>query len=322
MSLSVGKLRGLQQCSTPDDLFVIMALDHRNVLQTALNPSNPDSISYSEMAIFKTEVTRALSPVSSAVLLDPEYGAAQAIAANAISGSCGLMVSLEETGYTDKPSTRKTQILPDWSVEQVARIGASAAKLMLYYHPEAKNAEAQEMLVREVANMCRQYDLAFFLQPLSYSLDSSKKLSSAEKRAIVVETARRLSPLGIDILKTEFPVDIDEVTDEGEWADACTELNEASATPWVLLSAGMDFDRFLRQTEVACKAGAGGVMAGRAVWWEAVELRGDAQMDFLYKTAIDRIVALGDVISEYGTPWTDYYSSSITDIPVDWYESY
>ena len=43
------------------------------------------------------------------------------------------------------------------------------------------------------------------LEPLSYSLDENKKLTSEEKRYVVVETAKRLTPLDMDILKAEFP---------------------------------------------------------------------------------------------------------------------
>lgn len=323
MSLSIGKLRRLQQCSTPDSMFVIMALDHRHNLRASLNPNNPDSITYNEMVLFKQEIIRALAPTSSAILLDPEFGAAQSVAGGSLTGATGLMVCLEEKGYSANPHARQTDLLEDWSVEQSARMGASAVKLMLYYHPEAKNAAEQEKLVSRLAEECRQYDMPFFLQPLSYSLDAkSTRLSSAEKRRVVIESARRLSPLGIDVLKAEFPLDIEEESNPIAWQSSCRALTDASEVPWVLLSGGAPFDVFLRQTEVACKAGCSGVMAGRAVWQEAVTLRGDKQTEFLYKTAIDRLVDLGDVISEFGLPWTEHYQSAVEDVGADWYRNY
>ncbi len=323
MDLTIGKLRRIQQCATPDGFFVIMALDHRNNLRHALNPANPDSVGYEEMVDFKNDVVHALAPVSSAVLLDPEFGAAQSIAARALPGRTGLMVAVESTGYTDEPTARRSEVLPGWGVEKIARMGASAVKLLLYYHPEAHNAAEQEALVDEVARACRQYDMPLFLEPLSFSIDSRrKKLSSAEKRAVVIETARRFTPRGIDVLKAEFPLDVSEEPDEKVWEEACHELNEASRTPWVLLSAGVPFETFARQAEIACRCGAGGVMAGRAVWQEAVELRGDARADFLNKQAVDRMVELGEIIAERGTPFTRFYASSATDVGETWYESY
>ncbi len=62
------------------------------------------------------------------------------------------------------------------------------------------------------------------LEPLSYSLDENKKLSSEEKRYVVVETAKRLTPFGADILKAEFPLDAAE-TDQNVWAEACSEIS-------------------------------------------------------------------------------------------------
>ena len=56
------------------------------------------------------------------------------------------------------------------------------------------------------------------------------------KRAVVVETARRLSAIGGDILKAEFPYDAS-VSDPERWRDACAELDAASSLPWVLLPA-------------------------------------------------------------------------------------
>ena len=323
MDLTIGKLRRIQQCATPDGFFVIMALDHRNNLRRALNPTNPDSIGYGEMVAFKNEVVRALGPVSSAVLLDPEFGAAQAVASGALPGRTGLMVAVESTGYTDEPTARRSEVLSGWSVEKIARMGASAVKLLLYYHPEARNAAEQEALVDEVAAACHRYDMPFFLEPLSFATDRKiKKLSSAERRDVVLETARRLSPRGIDVLKAEFPLDVAEEPDEGVWTAACRELTAASEVPWVLLSGGVSFDTFARQTEIACRAGASGVMAGRAVWQEAVELRNSEQSDFLYKGAVDRMVELGDIIAEYGTSYTQYYTTATDTVGETWYSEY
>ena len=36
MSLTIGKLRRLQECSTPDGMFVVLALDHRDDLRRLL----------------------------------------------------------------------------------------------------------------------------------------------------------------------------------------------------------------------------------------------------------------------------------------------
>ena len=62
MSLTIGKLRRLQQCSTPDGMFVIVALDHREDLRSLLKPIEPDSLSYGEMAAFKLSLIHISEP--------------------------------------------------------------------------------------------------------------------------------------------------------------------------------------------------------------------------------------------------------------------
>lgn len=323
MSLTLGKLRRMQQCSTPDGLFNILAIDHRDLLQQTLNPNNPDSISYSELVVFKTEITRALAPVSSAVLLDPEFGAAQSIADGALPGKCGLLVSLEASGYTNGRTARRSTILDDWSVEKIARLGAGGVKLRLNYHPEAKTARAQEALLTEVAEECRRHDIPLFLEPIPFSVDSAAEpLTVTEARQVAVESAARLIPLGVDVLVAGFPLEAAGDAGASQWAGAFDELNEASETPWLLGGAAASFADYLSVAKVALQAGASGVVPGIPVWGEAVQLRGDPQMDFVYKVALERMVELGDVTDEHGRPWTEWYRTSASDISEGWYTTY
>ena len=321
MNLSIGKRRGLAQCSTRFGTFSILALDHRGNLRNALNPQDPQSVSYEAMTSFKQQVVAALAPYASAVLLDPEIGASQAVAADALPGNIGLLSAVEATGYVGDPIGRISQVLPGWSVGKIRRMGASGVKLLVYYHPDADQAAQQESLVAEVGEACQRYDLPLFLEPLSYSLDPSRKgLPSAERRQVVIETARRLTPLGIDILKAEFPVNVQEEADPNVWLDACLELNEASVVPWALLSAGVDFDDFLNQVEVVCRAGASGVLAGRAVWKEAAELTGEQRLHFLRTTGAERMARLQALCDALGHSWREVYPPGETS--ENWYQDY
>jgi tagatose 1,6-diphosphate aldolase len=321
VTLSLGKWRGLQQCSTPRGTLAIMALDHRGNLRQAINPAAPDSVSPAEMSLFKQQVVAALSPVCSAVLLDPEFGAAQCLVSGALPGQVGLLVAVEASGYTGDPLARQSRILPGWSVAKAKRLGASAVKLLVYYHPDAPTAGEIEALVRQTAHECALADLPFFLEPLSYSLNpADKSLSGAERRRVVIETARRLTPLGADVLKAEFPLDARAVPDESSWAEACASLTAASVAPWILLSASVDFATFLRQVDVACRAGAAGVAVGRAVWREAPALSAEARLAFLRGPARERMARLTALCDALARPWTDYYTAS--PVGADWYAGY
>lgn len=312
-SITIGKLRGLQQISSKRGTITALALDHRQNLRKA----NPAFVDDSELSRFKLDVTRALAHRATAVLLDPEISAAQAIASRAIP-NVGLVVAVESTGYTGEPTARKTQIIPGWSVEKAKRMGASAVKLLVYYHPDSPTAKETEDFTANIAQECIKHDLVLMLEPLSYSLEENKKLTSDEKRYIVVETAKRLTLLNVDILKVEFPLDIND-TDESKWMDACKEISSASSVPWILLSAAVDYETYLRQVTVACNAGASGIAVGRAVWQETVTMNGDERMKFLRTTAKYRLSRLTSLCHALAKPFYDFYRA---DAPFDWYKTY
>ena len=312
--ITIGKLRGLQQLSSERGTITALALDHRQNLRKA----NPAFISDQELSCFKLDVTSVLASSATAVLLDPEVSAAQAVAQSAIPNNVGLVVAVESTGYTGDATARHAQIIPGWSVEKAKRMGASAIKLLVYYHPDSSTAGEIEDFTSMIAEECKKHDLVLMLEPLSYSLDENRKLTSDEKRYVVVETARRLTPLSVDILKAEFPLDANE-EDESRWLDACREVSSASVTPWILLSAAVDYETFLKQVTVACQAGASGIAVGRAVWKEAVTMNPDERLTFLRTTALGRISRLTSLCHALARPYTDFYT---VEAPFDWYKAY
>ena len=166
MGYLLGTRRGLAACATRAGHFTVLALDHRQNLRRELRPDDPASVSYTEMVEFKLAVARAVAPAASGILLDPEVGVAQAIVADAIPAATGLIVALEATGYEGAATDRRSRVLPGWSVAAAKRIGVSAAKLLVYYHPDAPGAAAQEQLLADVAAACREQDLALFIEPL------------------------------------------------------------------------------------------------------------------------------------------------------------
>jgi tagatose-1,6-bisphosphate aldolase len=305
MHLTTGKIRRLQQCATPEGKLVIMAMDHRGSLRRALDPQDPAVTSDEALVAFKQEVTAALAPAASSVLLDPEYGAEPCITGGAILGSVGLIVALERTGYAGDPAARESQLLTGWDPQRAVQLGGSGVKLLVYYHPKASTALEIESLVRQTADACAQAEVPFFLEPLTYSPDPEQpKLPPDELRAAVVETARKLSAFpGVDILKVQFPLDIKAEPRESEWLVACRELDAASRVPWVLLSAGADIETYALQVIAAARAGASGVAVGRAVWQEATELPAAERAGFLRTTARTRMARIAAICRALACPW-------------------
>jgi tagatose-1,6-bisphosphate aldolase len=111
-----------------------------------------------------------------------------------------------------------------------------------------------------------------------------------------------MTALGADVLKAEFPYDPG-MTDERAWADACAELDAASAVPWVLLSGGVDDATFERQVAVACAAGASGVLVGRSVWAPSATMPPAERDAWLTDEGRRRLERLVRLVDGAGTPW-------------------
>lgn len=304
--ITPGKWRHLKQTSTHEHIFTILAFDQRGSYRRML----PEGTSYEAAVQIKREVVVALSYHSSAVLLDPVYGLPAALE---MAGTSGLLMSLEKSGYSGDSTYRQLAFTDGWTVSKIKRMGASAVKLMVYYHPDTGAlAEELEETIRRVAQECQRYDIPLFLEPMSYSLQAGVPKESAafaETRPQVVrETARRLGGLGADVLKLEFPVDVAFNQDRSQWRAACAAISDVCPIPWVLLSAGVDFEVFEEQVRIACEEGASGFLAGRAIWKEAVVMSPEERQYFLATTAVDRLKRITESASRLARPWTDFYA--------------
>ena len=319
---SLGKFRALQQCSRPGGAFAILAADHRGNLRDALQQYTTGQITDKVLTEFKSTLIQILSTTGSAVLLDPEYSVAQLIASNTVSGQRGLLVGIEKTGYSGDPNARENSLLPDWGVAKAKRMGATGIKLLVHYHPDSPSASQIEALVTQAVEDCKQYEIPLFLEPIAYSpYADQKKLTSAQCRLAVVESARRFSALGIDVLKAEFPLDIEVDPNEKLWEAACAELSSASGdVPWILLSGAVTYETYLRQVTAACRNGASGVAVGRAIWQEAIPLKGAEREGFVRDVAYRRMERITAVCDGLARPWTDFYS--VGELTASWYINY
>ena len=186
---------------------------------------------------------------------------------------------------------------------KLKQAGFNGAKLLIIFHPDAPDAQAKIDIVDSIAEQCAQAQVPFFLEPVVFSLDPNRPLSNAERRQCVVDNARFFTQRGVDILKMEFPLDCNAEPDETIWVAAVQELDAACTVPWTLLSAGVGFDIFLQQAKVACAGGASGVVAGRAIWGDALALPDQPQEEWLATAGRERMARLTAVCAGLGRSW-------------------
>jgi tagatose 1,6-diphosphate aldolase len=318
--ISMGKYRGIQRATTPNGHFVIVALDHHDAMRRALNAAAPETVTDEEMTAFKLQVARAFEPEVSALLLDPIYSAGQAIVAGIVSRA-GLLVEMEKAGYAMQPLPLICQILPEWTVAKIKRMGSDGVKLFFYYNiADEPRAREQELLLTKIAADCAAYDLPFYAEPILYPFGEPEEVYAANYTERIIGAARRMEALGADVLKMEFPLQPSRWNDAAAGYEACAALTNATTIPWVLLSAGVDFETFCGQIEIACKAGASGVIVGRALWGEAAQITNpDAREAWLQTTGRDRLRRLAS-LTQTGKPWTERLAP--LSVTTDWHQQY
>ncbi|MEE8194024.1 MAG: tagatose 1,6-diphosphate aldolase [Dehalococcoidales bacterium] len=327
---SIGKIRGLQQIASREGIFTICAMDHRGSLRRLIDEGHPGKASYEEMVKRKLELCSSLAEYASAVLLDPIYGAAQCISHGVIPKGTGLLVSIEATGYEGGKEHRLTRLLDGWGVAKIKRMGAAAVKLLVYYRPDLKKLAVEQLnTVNTVARECIKYDIPLLVEPVSYpvgnEIDNPREFA-ARKGQLVIQTARDITALPIDVLKAEFPADLHYKTDSSELLRLCRELDTSSRVPWVILSAGVDYELFYKQVELACQAGASGFLAGRAIWQEAINIdTARERIRYLSTIAADRLKRLNEIASRYALPWYQKAGLSARELALvseKWYAGY
>ncbi|MEP7293615.1 MAG: tagatose 1,6-diphosphate aldolase [Chloroflexota bacterium] len=315
-----GKFRALGRASSAEGHFNVLALDHSDALKRALNSAAPHTVTTEQIVAFKQQVVSALTLEASGVLLDPIYGAPQAIHGSYLANA-GLLVELEKADYRLNPMPLEVEILPGWSVAQIKRMGADGVKLFFYYNPDSPELTVkQDAVLRKVVADCTALDIPLYAEPILCGIGEDETVYAEKYTRRVIESARRVAVLGADILKLEFPVPAARLGDETFSRDACTQLSASVDVPWVLLTAGVSFDVFCRQVEIACAAGASGCIVGRAVWGEAAQIADKRERQTWLETlGRDRMRQLTSCV-QAGRPWTSRISCE--PVSPDWYRTY
>lgn len=301
LNLTPGKLMGLKQITDAQGKFKVFALDQSNSFKKALRAyherrGKPAEPTFEEIRDTKMEITAALSPYATAVLLDVNYGLRQCINSGALARGVGLIARVEASKDAGIPGLYE----PGWSVKQIKKMGCSAVKLLVYMDVEDDAyTKSQLKFVKEVYDACAEEDILLMTEELSFPRKGEDKKTPAyvaRRPKNIIESTRLLGPI-TDILKLEFP---------GE--EHLKAVNDAALRPWVLLSAGEKFDIFAKQVEVSLRAGCSGTMAGRAIFNEYFDQNTPAERQaFLKGTGTQRIKFLSDLVDQYGQSiWSRY----------------
>jgi tagatose-1,6-bisphosphate aldolase len=292
----------LDDIATGGHVFSIIAMDQRNTLRRMFTAVGLEA-SDEDLGTAKSDVARVLTPAATGLLSDPTYGVPAITRAQALAPNCGLLIAAEPSerrSYRGEPRTHRDPGLDaQWVLDQ----GGDVLKFFLQLRADRPAPAGEEpdlvtealAVCEDIIDNCRDTGVPAVIENLVYALPGEELRGQARENAII-EAARALNDLDIDLLKLEYPGS----------PEGCRRLAAILDRPWAVLSAGVPFEQFTDIIRIATdEGGASGFIAGRSVWREVVSLAGPQRQEFLESVALPRLERLVGVAEHSARPWTE-----------------
>ncbi|WP_020574692.1 hypothetical protein [Actinopolymorpha alba] len=304
----------LARLARPDGTFVMVAMDQRESLRGMLADTSgrtPDTVEDDELRAFKLDVARALGPEASGFLVDPAYGSTiltnpyllarppHAVSRGESVGAPGRIVA------ADRLSPRPGEIVGDAAFDTgldlvgYAGRGVAAAKLLIAWRDDDRVDERLADAARFVT-ACRDAGLLSIVEGVVRPAQSGGG-GSFDREATLLRCARELGALEPDLYKAEVPYF--GRGDAGRITEAAARLTASIPCPWVVLSSHVERADFPTAVEACCQGGASGLLAGRALWTNALGTadRGRTLRD----ESVPYLRELSALVSTSARPWTE-----------------
>jgi sulfofructosephosphate aldolase len=283
--------RTLDALARPSGTFLMVAMDQRDSLRTML-AAHHDDAGAARMTRFKLAVAEELGPYASGFLVDRHYAYDAIVRDRLLPPGCGLILAVDSLQQPPGGPVEDTSIDEGVDMVRAVRDGVAALKLLVIWRDDERRSDRVAM-ARRFVDLARVHGLLSVLEPVVRGLEGF------DREAAIVEAARELGTSGCDLYKCEVPThgagDPDEIT---EWS---RRIDEALPCPWVVLSQGVEPARYPAAVEAACRGGASGMLAGRALW--TATLVADDPHALLRERSVPRLRELAAIVDEHGRPW-------------------
>jgi len=287
----------LDAIARPSGALAMVAMDQRESLRHMFDQAGAGRVDDERMVAFKLDVARALGPLASGFLIDREYGVERA--APLLPPSCGLILAAdaleqEPGGPVEETGLDEVVVAPGSDLH-----GAVAIKLLVIWRRDARREQRVE-LARRFVEVAAARGVLSVLEPVVRATPDETAAGTWDTEAAIAEAARELSALGPSLYKVQVPLGGRAAPADLE--RACATLGEAITGPWVVLSQGVHRDDFAGAVRAACRGGASGFLAGRALWSDVVG-RPDVPAA-LAEVSVPRLERLVEIVDAEARPWT------------------
>ena len=282
--------RTLADIARPSGGFAMLAVDQREAMRLMFAAAVKAPVPDQALTDFKVAATRILSPYASAVLVDREFALDAVLASRAVAPDSGLILSGDQ--FHPGNGIPVDSVTIDDRVDPVAARGQGVAALkLLVLWREDEPAEERLATVADFNQRCHRAGLLSIIEPV---VRPPRNGWAFDREESIVRAAAELGATGADLYKGEMPFGGD--ADDRTLLAACQRLNDSLQTPWVILSSGVPADLFGNAVRIACRAGAGGFLAGRAVWASVIGARNPETM--LADVSVPRLRRLAEIVDE------------------------
>ena len=275
----------LDALARPSGTFLMVAMDQRESLRTLLREHGHDATD-DRLRAFKLSVARELGPYASGLLIDDAYGVEVVEeAVRLVPPTCGVLLAVDLLDQQPGAAVEDTRL--DERAELPA--GIAALKLLVIWRDDEGRAERVEMSRRFVA-LAERHGVLSVLEPV---------VRHEDREWAILEAARELGAVLPSLYKCQVP--FGGRAEPAAITAHCRELDAALPCPWVVLSQGVEPADFPAAVEAACKGGASGMLAGRAVW--TATLPADDPTELLRARSVPRLQELAAIVDAHGRPW-------------------
>jgi sulfofructosephosphate aldolase len=244
----------------------MLALDQRESLRGMFVDSLGRNGSDEELRHFKLTATRILSSAASGILLDKHF-ALDAPSLDAIASDCGLIVAADELIQESGQPVSTTRVDETVTTEFLLEVKASAIKFLVMWRGGSGKAERQR-LIEPIVELARSAGVASLVEAVVLPDEGLHWDSFEAKNRAILDAAREMAAYSFDLYKAQVPGYIPGNLDGVEVASR--ELDSIVGCEWVVLSNGVERDDYPDAVIEACKGGASGFLAGRAIWADLV----------------------------------------------------
>jgi sulfofructosephosphate aldolase len=283
----------------PSGGFAMVAIDQRESLRSMFTQDDYRTVKDDILVKFKICVAEVLSRNASAMLFDRSYGLKALKTTQLVAPDCGIIVSADCLVQNPGESISDTYLDEHINPQKLYHQGIAALKLLLIWRGK-QNAEKCYQLAKKFMEWCNSANLLGILEPV-VRMPFGQDNKYWDRENALLEPVKELKSIKPDLFKIEVPywgnASAMEITKRSEL------ITKEVSCPWVVLSSGVKTERFKDAVEAACKGGASGFLAGRAIWHDVIHKDEMEVRKRLISISLPKLTELSKVVDNNARPW-------------------